>query len=234
MNKNISFCILLVLLIPDITFGHLPSFAGSVSSSQNPVIENQILYNGREWHNQYTQVRGDQFLFTKDYLPATITINGMTYKNVNINYDIYNDELITVGNHGITLQLNKEMVDSFSIFYIRKTYNFLNLHDNDPSGIRGYVNALHQGKSLLVVKYKKEIDLLAVDDKYDLFFQTYKIYLMKDGNSHQISGKKDLLNALEDKKTLIKEFMKKNMIKVSKKDPDSFIPVIRYYDSLSQ
>ena len=68
-----------------------------------------------------------------------------------------------------------------------------------------------------MVKYRKEIDLLAVDDKYDLFFQTHRIYILKDGTAWQVSGKNDLLKVLEDEKDRIKAFMKKNMVKVSKK-----------------
>jgi hypothetical protein len=76
--------------------------------------------------------------------------------------------------------------------------------------------------------------LLAVDDKYDLFFQTYRVYILKNGIAHQVSGKNDLLKVLEDNKDQVRAFMKKNMLKVSKKAPESFIPVLRYYDSLSQ
>jgi hypothetical protein len=73
-----------------------------------------------------------------------------------------------------------------------------------------------------------------VDDKYDLFFQTHKIYFVKKGIVYQLSGKSDLLKILQEDKTQIKAFMKKNGIRVSKKDPSSFVPVIRYYDSLRQ
>ena len=37
------------------------------------------------------------------------------YNNIGINYDIYNDEIITKTNLGNLLQLNKEMVDSFTL-----------------------------------------------------------------------------------------------------------------------
>jgi hypothetical protein len=212
----------------------MPAANKSLTLQQDPVKVNQILYNGREWHNLYTYIKGDQFLFSKDYMQASLTISGKTYNNIDINYDIYNDEIITPSYRGIVLQLNKEMVDSFSVFNLGKRYRFVNMREDSPTGIKGYVNSLYSGKSSLVVKYKKEIDLLAVDEKYDLFFQTYRIYLLKDGKARQLTGKKDILNVFEDEKTLIKAFLKKNPVKISKKDPDSFIPVIRYYDTLSQ
>jgi hypothetical protein len=115
-----------------------------------------------------------------------------------------------------------------------RKYNFINLHEDSTSGINGYANSLYNGKTSLIVKYRKEIDLLAIDDKYDLFFQTYRVYILKDGAAYQVSGKNDLLKVFQDEKDQIKSYMKKNTLKVSKKSPESFIPVLRYYDSISQ
>ena len=209
------------------------SFAVKITL-QYPLKENQILYKGKVWRNLFTNIKGDQFLFSKDYLPGSVTINGKSYKNLNINYDIYNDEITTPKNNGVILQLNKEMIDSFTLVFEFKTYLFKNTQVDSLMGIKGYVNVLYEGKSALYVKYKKEIDLLAVDEKYDLFYQTHKIYLVKKGTVYQLSGKGDLLKALQEDKAQIKAFMKKNRLRVSKKIPGSFIPVIRYYDSLSQ
>jgi hypothetical protein len=219
--------------------GHISSLVFGESSTikiiqQDPTRENQILYNGKVWRNMFTNVRGDQFLFSKEYLPGFVTVNGKTYKNININYDIYNDEITTPKNNGAILQLNKEMVDSFSLIFEFKTFRFKNTDQDSLPGLKGFVNVLYDGESSLYVKYKKEIDLLAVDDKYDLFFQIHKIYFVRKGIVYQLGGKSDLLKVLQDDKTQIKAFMKKNGIRVSKKDPASFVPVIRYYDSLRQ
>ena len=159
-------------------------------------------------------------------------MNGKSYNNIGINYDIYNDEIITKTNLGNLLQLNKEMVDSFTLVSGIDKYRFINIKVDSLQGLKGYVNILYEGKSALIVKYKKEIELLAVDDKFDLFFQTYKIFLIKNGIASQISNKKDLLKVFDEKKAQIKEFVKRNKIKVSKKDPQSIIPVVRYYDTL--
>ena len=125
------------------------------------------------------------------------------------------------------------MVDSFTLLFQYKIYRFKNTLQDSLPDIKGYVNVLYSGKSSLYVKYKKEIQLLAVDDKYDLFFQTYHVYFLKDGIVHQLTNKSGLLKILSQDKMLIKDFIKKNKIKISKKNPESFIPVIRYYDSIS-
>jgi hypothetical protein len=196
--------------------------------------ENQILYNGRVWRNLYYSVKGDQFLFSNDFLPGSLSVNGNFFKNINIRYDIYNDEIMTLSNHGSILQLNKEMIDSFKVIFQNKAYYFTKIPDDSLKGLKGYANVLYSGKSALYVKYKKEIEMLAVERKYDLFYDTYRVFFVEDGVVHTLTGKIDLLKILKDNKVLIKDFIKKNKLRVSKKRPESFIPVIEYYDSISK
>jgi hypothetical protein len=42
------------------------------------------------------------------------------------------------------------------------------------------------------------------------------------------------MKLMPEHKTAISEYMKTNKIRLSEKAPESFIPVIRFYDSLSQ
>lgn len=237
MNRNNFLYIFLFTLFSGSSLNTVQCFGQPLPvniSQQAPPQENQILYTGKVWHNVYSLVKGDQFLFSKDFLKGSVTINGETFKDLNINYDIYKDEIITPTNRGFFLQLNKEVVDSFTLMFNYKTYKFINTQDDSLPAIKGFVNLLYKGKTELIVKYKKEIQLLAVDDKYDLFYPTTRIYLLKGGNIYQVANKHDLLKVLNEDNDQIKEFIKKNKIKISKTEPESFIPVIRYYDSIGQ
>jgi hypothetical protein len=99
--------------------------------------------------------------------------------------------------------------------------------------LKGYVDVLYKGKSALYVKYLKTIDRSAVEGEYDKFYQESQIYFVKDDLAYLIKSRIDLFNAMDEEKTQIKDFMKKNKIKISKREPESFIPVIRYYDRIS-
>jgi len=214
--------------------GIAPSRSESFSGcNQDTLQSKQILYNGRVWRNLYYKVLEDQFLFSKEFLPGSVTINGKTFGNTGVRYDIYNDEIMTVTDRGTILQMNKEMIDMFTFNFMNKAYQFKKLEADSLNQLEGYVNVLYNGESSLLVKYKKEIDLLGVDNKYDVFYQTHRIYLQKEGIVNHVSGKKDLITILNDRKQLIKDFIKANKIRLSKKNPGSFIPVLEYYDSLS-
>lgn len=196
--------------------------------------EDQTLFNGRVWRNLYYKVREDQFLYSKTYLPGSVSIEGTTFRNVDLMYDIYSDEIITHTSNGSFLQLNKEMVDSFSLVFNNNIMYFFRTDNDSLKGYNGYINILYKGKSLLHVKYKKEIELLAVDRKYDEFYQTHKVYLIKDSVISLVNNRRDLFLLFGEDKAAVKSFIKKNKLFVTIKKPESLIPVMEYYDSLKK
>jgi hypothetical protein len=201
---------------------------------QDTSQENQILYNGRIWRNFDYGAEGDQFIFSRVFMPGSLTIRGRTFKDVTILYDIYKDEILTpVLPEGI-LQLNKEMVDSFSILFKNKTYRFTRMPEDSLKVLQGYVNVIYKGKTSLYVKYNKKIERSAVEGKTDKFYQISRIYFVKDNIAHLITTTGDLFRVLNEYKRQIKDFIKKNQLEVSKKEPESYVPVISYYDSISQ
>ena len=124
------------------------------------------------------------------------------------------------------------MVDRFALNYQNRTYNIINMGDDSASVVKGLVNVYYDGPTTLLVKYKKMIDKLAVDKRYDLFYQIHRIYIKKGDIIYLVSRKKDLFKIVEDRIAEVKNFIKTNKLVVIRRDPDSFIPVLKYYDSL--
>ena len=212
------------VLLPGIEVTRLPG----------DTIDVQKLYNGRAWKNIYYKIKGDQFLFTTDFITGSVTIDNKEYRNLRLKYDIYNDELISLNDHGIMLQLNKEMTDRFTLHYNDQTYLFKRIDSDSTGSMKGFVNILYDGKSGLYVKYMKEILLLAVDNKYDMFNQLKRVYFVKDGSASRINSRREILALMKDHKSEVIQFMRSNKIKLSKKVPSSFKPVVEYYDKVSQ
>lgn len=197
-------------------------------------IDKQILYNGRIWRNNYLNITGNQFLFSNDFLPGSVTIDGRIYngKNLRLKFNIYDDELLTVTNTGTVLQLNKEMVDYFTLEFENRLYRFRNLHEDSLAVLNGYVQVLYEGATPLFVRYRKEIRLKSSVGENDTFLQSYRVYIMKDGTIHRLSNKMNLLKILADRKEQLKYFLRSNHIRLSVKAPDSFTAALHFYDSL--
>jgi hypothetical protein len=204
---------------------------GPVDLIQDSLKENQTLYNGKIWRNLYYNVMDHQFFLSKEFLTGSLSIKGKTFDNIQLKYDLYKDEILTSIDSGRILQLNKEMIDSFTLSFQNINYRFISMQEDSLKRDRSFFNVLYNGESSLLLKFSKKIDKLADEGKYDKFYQIQKIYFVKGKAFYQITGKNDLFKILPEDKTRIKDFMKKNKLRISGKDPESFIPLIRYYDA---
>ncbi len=216
--------------------GISPEFIQATSTDSTVIQQNpshkQLLLNGRIWRNQYSKAFGDQFFLTNTFLKGSVIFNGQRFNNLDLMYDITNDELIlSIETYPIIL-MNKEMVDSFSLVFENRNYHIINAGQDTSNVLRGYVNVLYDGPTALYVKYIKKIQPLAVDGRYDLFVREHRIYLRKGTEIVPVGGKRKLLSLLEDKKKEIRYYLKSSRFKFSLKDPDTFIPVLKYYDSI--
>jgi hypothetical protein len=203
-------------------------------NQQDTTKENQVLYNGRIWRNLYYMVQGDQFLFSKEFLPGSLSISGKTFPNILLKYDIFSDEILTPIDSGKILQLNKELIDSFSVIFQNKKYRFTKIKEDSQKRFKSFVNVIYEGKTDLYVKYNKKIDRSSIEGKSDNFYQTSLIYFVKDKILYTIFNKRDLFTILKKDKSQMRDFIKKNKLRVSKKEPESFAQVIIYYDSISR
>ena len=208
------------------------TISDSYKSERQDIIKNQILYNGRAWRNLYYRVKGNQYLFTDMFLPGTVSISGKLFTGLELRYDIYNDQLMIKSDRAIILQLNKEMVEGFTIEYNNRRYDFQKLEEDTNEPDQGYFNILYKGRSELLVKYKKDILLLAVYNTYDLFNQYHHIYVKKDGEIYLINKKKNIINLYGGNNKAIMGFIKSRRLTVTKEDPDSFIPLVEFCDNL--
>jgi hypothetical protein len=182
----------------------------------------------------YHRINGDQFLFANYFLPGTVSINGKTFRNLMLRYDIQDDELMIPVNREEILQLNKEMIDSFSLRFENKTYKFLKIRNDSINGLTGYYYVLYDQQSALYIKYKKYISPNITDESDGEFIQTHITCLVKDNIVYKIKTKNNLYKALNVDIPQIRNYLNDNRLKISKKIPESYVPVIRFCDNLKQ
>jgi hypothetical protein len=223
---------LIILFIPEISYAD-SSVPLLYKSNVDTLPEDQHLFNGRIWQNLYSQTEGDQFLFSDQFLSGSITSRGKKFNNILIRYDIFKDEIqIPYKPFGI-IQINKELTDSFSLFFMDREYRFLRITDSTSTEMSGYYNELYNGGSRLLVRYIKKIEKYADGGRIDRFYQTNRIFLVRKGKFVIIKGKKDILNIFPEDKNTIGNYIKRNKIKILRDYPESYIPVLKFIDSLS-
>jgi hypothetical protein len=228
--------ILLTFFFSSVIYGINPGWSEFVTSGkteQDTLKDYQDLYNGKVWINKFMKTKNDQFLFTNYFLPGTVHLNNKTYKNLLIKYDIYSDEVLLPVNQYEVLQLNKEMVDSFTIGFENHEYKFITIRRDTLDGFKdfnGYLCVIYNEGSAIYVKYKKLLTNFNKEEKLE-FYQFDKIYLTKDETICLIKTRNGFYKALSSDIAQIKNYLKDNKLKVSKAKPESLIPVVRFYDS---
>ena len=128
----------------------------SRSGDQGLQLQSILPYNGRIWQNIYYAVEGDPFLFSREFIEGKLTMRGTTFSKVKLRFDIYSNEIQIPVPAGGILQLNKEMVDSFSLKWEGRWYDFVSSRlssDSEPL----YLNLLYRGKTLLLRNNEKGI-----------------------------------------------------------------------------
>lgn len=232
----------IIFLFTYLLTGYAYSFpigTGISAVSHNPISvvdtlkERQILYNGILWTNKYHKFEGDQYLFSDIFLPGSLSFNNHQFRNLEIRYDILSDEIMIPRDRDVIVQLNKEMVDSFTLVFENKEYRFLNFRNDSVLGSGGYFNVLYKGRSALYVKYNKSITTVITDKSDGYFNQIVHLFLVMDGKAYKISKLRDMMNLVPGASAQIRNFIREKKLKVTIKNPESFIPVIRYYDSLN-
>ncbi len=238
MNRNYYLAFIIInLLILNSMPGNCHTntkSSGTVILKQDTIHENQMLYNGRIWWNQFPLVKESQFLFSKEFLPASVTIRGKTFSDIRIKYDIFKDEIITPFAPAGMLQLNKQLVDSFSLIFQNINYHFIRIPDGNTAFPGGYYNVVYKGKTTLYARYSKKIEKRADKEEFDKFYQINRIYIEQEGKVYNIPGKKELFRVLNVPKKEVRQFMKEGNKRISNDDPFSYIPLLRFIDDLKE
>ena len=196
-------------------------------------IERQILYNGRVWQNEFNNTDGDQFFLSSDFSTGNVTVDGHNFDSVQIRYDLINDELLIQRNDGMIILINKEMTNSFNLFYYDVKYRFVNFDNTSPGNLSGYCHLLYDGNIKVYAKYTKELIPTTMTNGLPRFSQVNKVYIFKDGKIHRTDNRKELLNLFSEgeEQTMIKKYIRSNQISISRNDPESFRRVIEYYET---
>jgi hypothetical protein len=236
MTKISLLLIFLALSSPSGMAG-CPAFSEKdvVHNTENPdtLYKEQILYNGREWKDLYYKVQNGQFLFSRLFLPATVTMQGRTFTRLQIRYDIYNDEITLPTDQGIILQLNKEMVDSFSVIFANETYHFVRLPEDSTVGIGGYLQVVYLGRSRLYAKYIKKLNRPETENSSDNFYQIMRLYAIIGGKSYLFTKRHSLFRQLRKSNPAIRSYIRKNRSSLNLQNPTTFVPLMRALDQLN-
>jgi len=223
----------------------------SVDSSENKKIaytniqekfykaigEQSRLYNGIEYNGYDRKFLGNAgFMDIVDLHKGSVIYDGYLYKNVDMFYDIYQDEvIIQLYQSFLKINLLSEKVDSFDLL----DHHFIRIKNNPAVATSlktGFYDELYGGKIQVLARRTKSIqrkyDIGGSIDSY--FSSSVDYYLFKNGEYYNVNSQGAFLNALKDKKKDIQQFIKANKIKIRKTQEESMVKIAAYYDHITE
>jgi hypothetical protein len=193
----------------------------------------QLLYNGKKYaYFLPPGTGGNQFLFSPDYFIGEVTIKGKSFEGITLNYDIFNQQLLLqyaneTGALNI-IEVSKAWLESFRLGNMN--FQYLNF-DNGPR----FYQVLGDGPFFILYYWRKDLKLdAAYGATYYTFTPTMKSTYVIIGDKLQPFRNKRSLISLFDPghKPEIKNYMRRNRIKVKKASDQTMTGLINYIGKL--
>ena len=196
------------------------------------------IINGKECLPYSFRHETTPFFYSKDKLNATLDVNHRLYKNIKIQYDTFLDELIytdpsrIVNNEFPRIDLNKDIIDGFSLFINGDSINFRHFRfpENQTKKLEdGFYEVVYEGTTLFIIKHRS---LLYNKQGFNEYKYSPKRYAIIGDKFYKLRNKKSLILIAGDHSREIKEFLHKSKIRVRKAGKDQIVEALKYYDSL--
>jgi hypothetical protein len=178
------------------------------------------------------------FFYSREKLNAVLNANSRQYRNIRLQYDTFQDEIIYTDTSRIVnsefprIALNKEIIDGFTLNINGNIYNFKHFRFSPPLDKKlkdGFYEVAYDGPLLFIIKHTSS---LYNKDGLNEYKYSPERYLITGNQAYKIGNKKSLLIVLKDHEQQIKDFLRKSRIKVKKAGREEIISVISFYESL--
>lgn len=193
-----------------------------------------LLYNGRSYtYFLPSTTGGSQYFNDSLFESGSVTIRGVTFNNLSLNYDIYNQGLIL--KYKNTLAGTKVVIvsDAWLESFRFRDLDFEVITSQDT--MKRIYQVLGTGPNRILYFWKKDLELDNVQGspKYTFTSAKKEMYLYTGGSVLKYRNNKIFYSLFDsDKSTVIKEYLRKNKINVKKVTDKTMTELISYCNSL--
>ena len=198
------------------------------------------LINGRGYFQYYFRSEIKPILFPERNHSSSVTLNGIKYVDISLDFDTFTDELIYVDSTRICVfkplrvAINKNYIDCFEFYYDKDTMSFRYFSkEADPSfDLKdGFYEVGSDRESKYLIKHFSALEKVPGNYKY-----TYmrKGYVNVGNGFSEITGKRQFIKIFGDRSDEMRKYIKKAGVKIRKARKEQIISVLKYYDSLKK
>jgi hypothetical protein len=210
------------------------SLARAASVYTNFVNLGAHIYNGSEYVDYDHKIKGNPFFESSYFNNGDLVYDGVSYKNLNMFYDILHDDVVIRNYNDTAMILVKEKISAFNFL----NHSFINIIADSVLAnekTAGFYDVLYNGNIKLIAKRKKEIvENIRVENSESFFVEKDNFYILKNEVLFAVNDKNSVLDVLKDKKSSIEKFLHQSKLKYRKKPEETMIKMVAYYDALNK
>ena len=195
------------------------------------------LVNGRTYFPYHYRSKNKPLLFFEKDRTASITMNGRSYTNVFLHYDTFTDEVIypeIENKHAqglYQISLNKDIIDSFVLFFKDDTLTFRNITGNEAAsaGIpSGFYETAYDGDIKYIVRHTSTVHQKNGIDEY---FYSPIGYVDTDSGFTRIRSNSKFIKLFGDRSAEMKKIIDRYKINVRKANKNQIISALKLIDN---
>jgi hypothetical protein len=210
------------------------SFRNSLAYFQNEIGEDAHLFTGKEYTPYDKIIKGHPFFISPLMESNTLFYDGILYTNIPLLFDIVRQQIvINRYNKNIRITLLSEKVKYFTVAGHRFE-NIALIEGKDGYTGEGIYDIVFDGKASVLVKRIKRIKYPLKAEDPPGFVEEDEFYIRNGSNLYPVDNKGSLLQALHDKKELIKTYIRKSRFKFRKNLEKELMITTAYYSTLNQ
>lgn len=219
----------------------LKAAVNNANAVYTKAIGQQLPLNNGPEYSFYNpiKIKGSAYFMDAAFTPGAVYYDGAEYKDVQLLYDLYKDQLAAVlfDQYSKYVLIN-DRVQNFDLL----GHHFININAdtlaNNTVMSTGYYDELYDGRSVVLSKRYKLIQENTSNtgtlEAYSYFTDAKQdFFIRKDNVYYRVSSQRELLTILKDKKKQLQQYIKSNKIKFNKDPGAALAGIAGYYDQIT-
>jgi hypothetical protein len=214
-------------------------FAFHLCAQQNAILSDEIfgsdplLFNGRFYtFSPPLKTEGNQFLHDTDFEEGSVTIRGVKYNNLLLNYDVYNQQIVlkynTRGNAVNFIVLSEAWLESFTAGGL--LFEILAFTDS----IKHIYQVIGSGNNRILYSWGKKLSLdIFVGTSKHVFSEPLKqMFLLSNNRILSFSNNRSFSALFNERRTDVIKYLRAERINVKRASDKSMYQLINYCNTI--
>ena len=211
-----------------------PSFKNPIEYFQNEIGEDAHLFTGKEYTPYSKEIKGHPFFVADQMQNSDIFYDGTLYTNIPLLFDIVRQEIVIYRyNQNVRMRLLSEKVKYFTL--AGHKFENITLSEGKDENISNRIyDIVFDGAASVLVKRVKRIRYPLKAEEPPVFIEEDVLYIRNGNSLYFVDNRSSLLQAMNDKKELIKKYIRKNKFRFKKNIEKEVIMITSYYITLNK